>query len=147
VRYGADVDPCTYSERAAGGDAPDGGTKRARKTGARKAAAKAAKAAPAAPRYTRQATDKTCPRCGAAKLGVLTPTDPSGGAPFYACEDRACKFRLPVGAKRRRLPCPTCGGVVLERWVKPNDPAAVAEAVWRCARYPQCRFSAAWTAA
>jgi DNA topoisomerase-1 len=140
VRYGAETDPCKYAER---GPAADGAAVAAR---TRKPAAGAAGAAPA-PQWTREATDKPCPRCNAAKLGILTPTDPAGGVPFYACEDRACKFRLSVGAKRRRQPCPNCGGVVLERWCKPDRPEAPAEAVWRCARHPECAYTAAWTGA
>jgi hypothetical protein len=59
--------------------------------------------------WTRQPTDKRCPRCAGAALDVMTPTDPSTGAPRYACPEAACGFTLPLGARRRRLPAPTAG--------------------------------------
>ncbi|WP_158508946.1 type I DNA topoisomerase [Gemmatirosa kalamazoonensis] len=133
VRYGADPDPCTYADWT--------GTAESKKA-ASKAAARTAGSKKAALR--REATDKTCPKCGAAKLGILTPDDPAAGAPFYACEDRKCRFRLPVGARRRKAGCPKCGGVVLERWVTPDATAVPAEAVWRCAKHPTCDYEAAW---
>jgi predicted RNA-binding Zn-ribbon protein involved in translation (DUF1610 family) len=71
----------------------------------------------------------------AATLDVATPVDPSTGAPRYACPDATCGFTLPLGARRRRLPCPECGGVVLER----RDEATPA---WRCARAPACGYAA-----
>ncbi|HEX5831656.1 MAG TPA: DNA topoisomerase, partial [Gemmatimonadaceae bacterium] len=132
VRYGAETNPCTYSER--------GEQKPGRASSARASAA-APSAAPPAPPWTRQPTDKPCPKCGATTLAILTPTSPAAGVPVYVCEDRGCTFRLPVGAKRRREPCPACGGVVLER--RSGDRPG-AQAVWRCARHPECGYSAAW---
>ena len=132
VRYGAETNPCAYAESGPVTAGPSTAGSR--------------QAGPRTTGFTRSATDKSCPKCGAAKLGILTPNDPTGGAPFYACEDRACTFRLPVGARRRRAPCPRCGGVVLERWVTPNAPQAPARAVWRCARQPECAYEAEWSA-
>jgi DNA topoisomerase-1 len=127
VRYGAAERPCSYRESAEGKPA------KARATGG--------------PRWTRSATDKGCPRCGKAKLAIVTPTDPAAGAPFYACDDAACKFTLPLGARRRRAPCPACGAVVLERRRKPAAGAAEPGApFWSCARYPECSYTAPWTA-
>jgi DNA topoisomerase-1 len=137
VRYGAETKPCTYADWAGSSKAESGAA----------ASGKMASKKAEGPKFKREATDKTCPKCGAAKLGILTPLDAGGGAPFYACEDRECKFRLPVGARRRRAPCPSCGGVVLERWVTPDAAAAPAHAVWRCARQPACRYEAEWTSA
>ena len=134
VRYGAETAPCSYA------DWSSGATKPASPDAATPAAAVAT------PRFRREATDKTCPRCSVARLGVFTPIEASGGAPFYACEDRRCRFRLPVGARRRRLPCPQCRGMVLERWVKPDVSEAPPQPVWRCARHPQCAYEADWTA-
>jgi ssDNA-binding Zn-finger/Zn-ribbon topoisomerase 1 len=125
VRYGAAERPCTYRESA------DGKPARARAAGAA--------------RWTRSATDKGCPRCGKAKLSIVTPTDPAAGAPFYACDDTACTFTLPLGARRRKAPCPACGALVLERRRKPAPGATEAgPAFWSCARYPDCSYSAPW---
>ena len=88
----------------------------------------------------REATDKPCPKCGKASLEVATPAD---GAAYYACPDRGCRFTLPVGSRRRAAPCPTCGGVVVERRPRPKPGAKAAGApFWSCARYPECSYAA-----
>ncbi|MFL5581218.1 MAG: type I DNA topoisomerase [Gemmatimonadaceae bacterium] len=115
VRYGAAERPCDYRERSDGA---------------------------VAGRYTRATTDKQCPKCGREKLVILTPTSPQMGAAFYACESRECGFTLPLGARRRRDPCPQCGGVVLERRRKPSAEGQPGEPFWSCAKYPECRYSA-----
>jgi ssDNA-binding Zn-finger/Zn-ribbon topoisomerase 1 len=88
----------------------------------------------------RSATDKPCPKCGKETLAVVTPAA-GGDAPYYACPDRSCKFTLTVGARRRTAPCPTCGGVVVERRPRGAKNGA-GEPFWSCARYPSCRYSA-----
>jgi ssDNA-binding Zn-finger/Zn-ribbon topoisomerase 1 len=127
VRYGAAERPCTYRESADGKARPAG-----------------------AARYTRAATDKGCPRCGKAKLAIVTPiatgADAPGAAPFYACDDAACRFTLPLGARRRKAPCPACGAVVLERRRKPGADGAPGAPFWACARWPECTHTAAFTA-
>jgi DNA topoisomerase-1 len=154
VRYGADAGPCAYREPMTDAPAADEGAPSPRPRAARtpKAAATTATAAAtaaaprprakrgraAAPAWTRQPTDKRCPRCDAATLDVATPTDPAAGAPRYACPQTACGFSLPLGARRRRLPCPECGGVVLERRDGPTP-------AWRCARAPGCGYAAPLT--
>jgi DNA topoisomerase-1 len=137
VRYGADATPCAYREpmteatagvggrATAGAAAAEGGTATA--APARRARRSPRARAGAAPPWTTQPTDKGCPRCGARALEVRTPTNPAADAPCYACPDAACGFTLPLGARRRRLPCPACAGVMLER----RDGAAPE---WRCAR-------------
>ena len=95
-------------------------------------------------RLAREATDKPCPKCGAASLEIVTPAD---GAPYYACPDRGCRFTLPVGSRRRVTPCPTCGGVVVERRPRPKPGATAAGApFWSCARYPACSYAASMEA-
>jgi ssDNA-binding Zn-finger/Zn-ribbon topoisomerase 1 len=138
VRYGADTAPCTYSERsvAAPAAAAVAPAPAAAKAPPPSAPSPTASAAPV--QWTREATGRPCPRCGIAKLDVLTPSDPSAGAPWYACADRECGFKLPVGARRRKDPCPQCGGIVLER-----RRANSAEWLWQCARHPECAYTAA----
>ncbi len=138
VRYGAETNPCGYAERT---PAPN-----ATPVGAGIPHAAPITAPVTAPAWTRADTDRTCPKCSAARLDVLTPSAAGGGTPFYACRDRACGFRLTVGARRRREPCPSCGGIVVERWVTPDARAAPPEAVWRCAKHPACRHEAPWAA-
>ncbi|HEU4564451.1 MAG TPA: DNA topoisomerase, partial [Gemmatimonadaceae bacterium] len=127
VRYGADEKPCDYRESADGAALGAGG---------------------GSGRYARAATDKSCPKCGKHKLVTLTPVG-EGGTAFYACEDRACRFTLPLGAKRRRDPCPACGGVVLERRRKPTPAQQRAGETgapfWACARWPACKFASDFT--
>jgi len=90
----------------------------------------------------RSATDKPCPKCGKETLAVVTPAA-GGGAPYYACPDRSCRFTLTVGARRRGAPCPACGGVVVERRPRgAKDGAAAGTPFWACTRYPGCRYSA-----
>jgi DNA topoisomerase-1 len=110
VRYGADERPCDYVE----GGRADGG---------------------AGGKWRREATEKSCPKCGKHKLALVRQAgDESGG--FYACEDRSCKFTLPFGARRRKEPCPKCAGLVLERRRKDGG------AYWACAKWPDCRYAA-----
>jgi DNA topoisomerase-1 len=140
VRYGAAERPCDYVEWAAGG----------REGGRAGASLPASEGLPASapspsvppsrpPAYRREATEKTCPKCGTSPLALLHPAEGVEGAAFYACEDRACKFTLPLGARRRREPCPKCGGLVLERRRKDGG------AFWACAKYPECRYAADMT--
>lgn len=131
--------------RTASADAPRAAAKRTRAAASRSTSIDAPGAAPseapseaprrrtrraAAPTYTTQPTDKRCPRCASATLEIRTPT--AAGTPSYACPGAACGFTLPLGARRRRTPCPTCGGVVLERR-EGGTPA------WRCAR--ECGYA------
>ena len=90
-------------------------------------------------RVARAATEKPCPKCGKATLEVATPAD---GAPYYACPDRGCRFTLPVGSRRRAAPCPSCGGVVVERRPRPKPGRAAGAPFWACARYPDCGYAA-----
>jgi DNA topoisomerase I len=71
-------------------------------------------------RYARSETDRGCPRCEKAKLVQLELREPKEGeAPgFYACADDSCKFTLTIGARKHRVPCDKCGGMMLERWSK-----------------------------
>ncbi|HEU4698336.1 MAG TPA: type I DNA topoisomerase [Gemmatimonadales bacterium] len=134
VRWGAEERACDYVEWAGG---RDGGTAAGSPRGPDDSPA--SQPTPAVPPSRREETDKTCPKCGAAKLVVLHPGEGASGAaaaPFYACDDRGCRFTLPVGARRRREPCPQCGGIVLERRRRDGG------AFWACARYPACKYSA-----
>ena len=99
-----------------------------------KARKRSAAAKPAAPRRTRAAatapppdavrsSGKRCPRCDRAALDVVD--GPAGAA--YRCPGAGCGFALPVGARRRAIPCPQCGGTVLER-------RGTAASAWACAR-------------
>jgi len=81
---------------------------------------------------TRATTSKTCPRCGVAKLDTVTP--PTGGAAYYSCAGQGCGFTLPVGAKARKAPCPTCQGVVLERHTKVTEAQPTPRPYWACAK-------------
>ncbi|HET7457680.1 MAG TPA: DNA topoisomerase, partial [Gemmatimonadaceae bacterium] len=101
---------------------------------ATRAAARAPKEAPAASAIARTPTEKLCPKCGVERLAILSPAD--GTAPYYACADRACRFTLTVGARRRAAPCPSCGGVVVER-----RGGRTSAGVWSCARSPGCDYS------
>jgi DNA topoisomerase-1 len=94
----------------------------------------------------RAETDKPCPKCGREKLVVLTPTG-DGATPYYACPDRGCRFTLTVGARRRAAPCPSCGGVVVERRPRAAAGGKAGASFWSCARYPECRYSADMLAA
>jgi len=117
VRYGAAERPCDYIE---------GGPAEGRAGG----------------RYQKEATEKPCPKCGKGKLALLKRgVDGAEGSAdavegFYACERDGCRFTLPLGARRRREPCPRCGGLVLERRRKDGG------AFWACAKYPDCRYAA-----
>jgi DNA topoisomerase-1 len=99
-------------------------------------------------RTAREETDKPCPKCGREKLVVITPSG-EGAAPYYACPDRACKFTLTVGARRRAAPCPSCGGVVVERRPRAASGKSSGQggaSFWSCARYPECSYSASMVA-
>jgi ssDNA-binding Zn-finger/Zn-ribbon topoisomerase 1 len=76
----------------------------------------------------------------------MTPKDPADGLGFYGCPDTACRFMLNVGCKKHKDPCPSCGGVVLERWRNPKagPPESDADRFWGCGRYPTCRFTHPW---
>jgi DNA topoisomerase-1 len=159
VRYGAATNPCSYSEPIAqpGANATAAGPSRARATKSRKRAASESSAAQkpdSAPlstlaarykRYTSAATDKRCPKCSARNLLLVTPNEAAAGVAMFACDDRGCGFTLPVGARRRKEPCPSCGGVVIERRQRPTATqsarGAGGDPYWCCARYPDCAFT------
>lgn len=118
VRYGADDDPCTYTEREDG-----------RQAG----------------RYKREEYDKKCPKCLATNLIILTPRNPDDGDAFYACPTEDCSFTLTVGARARRTPCPECGHLVVERRRRPTKAEKKAgqkgKPFWSCSRYPDCTYA------
>jgi DNA topoisomerase-1 len=140
VRYGAETNPCSYAEGS-----------REECEGTRPAPRARERASANGRGETREPTEKSCPKCGKHKLVVVTPaaTRKRGSpapAAFYACEDHVCNFSLPVGAKRRREPCPSCGGIVLERRRTPRPDGGGGEPFWSCARYPACTWSERWPA-
>lgn len=90
-------------------------------------------------RFQREVTEKTCPKCEKEKLALLTPRDGVEGSAFYACT-RECGFRLNAKARRRREPCPQCGGMVTEVMRRGTD--AKDSTFWGCAKFPDCSYTA-----
>lgn len=82
-------------------------------------------------RGVKTATDKTCPRCGTAKLDQVQPPT---GTPYYLCQGQSCGFSLPVGSRRRKDNCPQCHGVVLERQTRVTIEHPEPRPYWGCAK-------------
>ena len=143
VRYGAAERPCEYAEfePRAGSATPEPQDAAAPAKPRKRSTAGAAEAA-ASPRRTRTAaqapapptsptgptdaarpTGKRCPRCERASLDVAE--GPAGAV--YRCPGAGCGFTLPVGARRRAVACPQCGGTVVER-------RGTTASAWVCAR-------------
>ena len=140
VRYRASERPCDYVEWSNDAPKPAAKTPRGGREGATAGKRRTTRAAPTAAAasspasFSRTATEKLCPKCGVEHLAILTPAD--GSAPYYACADRACRFTLTVGARRRAAPCPTCGGIVVERRTR-----ATGAGFWSCAKHPACEYT------
>lgn len=118
VRFGAVESPCDYTEREDG--SPAG-------------------------RYNRREYHKKCLRCRKHNVLIFEPKDPSFGTAFYACPDPECNFRLTVGARVRKEPCPECTYPVVERRRRPTPEeqrmGLPGKPFWSCVRYPDCKYA------
>lgn len=118
VRYGAAENSCDYTEREDG--APMG-------------------------RFTRREYHKKCPRCNKQNLLILEPRNPEFGVAFYACPVEGCGFRLDVGSRVRKEPCPECTHLVVERRRRQTDEekrkGIPGKSFWSCVRYPDCKYA------
>lgn len=118
VRFGANENPCNYTEREDG--TPTG-------------------------RYIRKPYHKKCPKCLKEDLVIFEPRDPAYGTAFYSCPGKSCGFKLDVGSLVRKKPCPECGYAVFERRRRPTPEqqrqGLPGTSFWACARYPECRFT------
>lgn len=85
--------------------------------------------------YAREDTDKPCPRCEKTTLALFKLRKPvEGRGHFFSCPERKkCGFSLDFGARRHKVPCEKCGGMMLERTSKKGD------RFWGCAKCPQTR--------
>jgi DNA topoisomerase-1 len=82
---------------------------------------------------TDQVTDKTCPECG---KPVMIKMGRYGQ--FYACSGFPdCKYAAPLEKKELEVPCPKCGGKIIQKKTKRG------KIFYSCSNWPKCDF-AAW---